>query len=499
MSETNQLMNQQQDLMVLQGVHQYAELPGWLASARNSVRVGRALTASVPEFCNEFWVLKDCDVGHIRFKSEFWTALYHLTVRRPGTDEDERIELQGRVFPPGKLTQAEVQGRLGQEGWVAILPELNLELRSREPEVVLGALGFLTDPEQSRQFLESSIRHDTPALSDLKIKACAPKVVRYKPGSRCTVVYHLSYEDGQAQSQDWPELVVAKTYRGEKGKNAFDSMAALWNAPLMRGRVVKVAQPLAYLPDLKVLVQGPIQEEQTLKDLIYQAIQTQSAQVLEQLNMFMRQTAVGLAALHHSEVKLGRVWVWNDEMSEVRSQVDRLAETLPDLRTAAAPLLNRLNTLAAQTPADRLIPVHGTFRPAQVLLHQGEIGFIDFDSFCQSEPANDLALFLGTVMAICMTPGASDDDSMEISANGELLSPLSRQERYDFGAALCETFLQVYEKEHPVSRRRVALWQALDTFMFVLHGWTKIKVSEIEDIVFLLEQYLAAQGLVEVA
>jgi hypothetical protein len=66
-------------------------------------------------------------------------------------------------------------------------------------------------------------------------------------------------------------------------------------------------------------------------------------------------------------------------------------------KTAAGPaaelLLDRLEQLARAYPPDPMIPSHSSFRPAQALLYKDQIGFIDFDSFCQSEPANFHACF----------------------------------------------------------------------------------------------------------
>ena len=62
--------------------------------------------------------------------------------------------------------------------------------------------------------------------------------------------------------------MVAKTYRGEKGANAFAGMQALWDAEVASGAVVSLAEPIAYRHDLRLLVQGPVEEERTLKDLV---------------------------------------------------------------------------------------------------------------------------------------------------------------------------------------------------------------------------------------
>src|SRR5207248_9088057 len=97
-------------------------------------------------------------------------------------------------------------------------------------------------------------------------RSCVPRVMRYKPGSRCTILYHLEYPPGP--DAGWPELVVAKTYAGDKGRIAWEGMRALWASPLARSSAVTIAEPLAFLPEMNVLVQGPIREEQTLHDLI---------------------------------------------------------------------------------------------------------------------------------------------------------------------------------------------------------------------------------------
>jgi aminoglycoside phosphotransferase (APT) family kinase protein len=484
--------------------------------------VGRALKAVVPEFRGGRWALKACDVGHIRYQSDFWTALVQLTARKPGEGQDVVIPLQARIFPPGQLTgAARVEGSLGQAGWLARLPELNLELRAREAETVLAALELLTDPEAARQFLESSIRADSPNYRDLRIQSCTPKVVRYKPGSRCTVLYQLAYDPHERQSNHWPELVVAKTYRGEKGKNAYESMAALWSSPLGQASnrvaegdkvaesdfaAVKIAEPLAYRADVKVLVQGPVREEQTLKNLLFQAVQSRSPEPMAVVKRYLRKTAQGLAALHNSGVTMGQDWDWEDEMAALQRQVDGLAAVLPDLGAAAVPLLNRLNRLAVETPPDPRVPSHGSFRPAQVLLYQGEIGFIDFDSFCQSEPANDLALFLASMFNIGFTP--ADDEDAEAFAGAEApanaagsalvrqpLEAAARQERFDRLMEMHNEFLEEYQRAHPVTYRRVVLWEAIDIFMSVQYGWVKIKVGELEDIIYLLERFLVASGI----
>ena len=494
MTETGMLFDQEQDSVIWNGLGTFSQLPDWLVDARDPDRVCARLSQIVPEFKQGYLFLQKCDVGHIRFKAEHWTGLYHLTIHPPGENTPQTVVLEGAIYPLGILPEEEpqVEGAFGREGWLAVIPDLNLKLKSQEAETVLASLAFLTDPEESRHFLMRNIQADSPAYRDLQLQASNPKVVRYKPGSRCTVLYHLEYPQNTSSDRHWPELVVAKIYRGEKGKNAFDGMMALWNSPLGSSRTVQIAEPLAYNEQERVLIQGPIREEKTLKKFMVSAFRDGKPEVIEELNQVMRKTAAGLAELHQSNVPLGQTWDWKDEFSEVRERIERLSIAHPDLAQAANPLLQRLKQLADASPPDPLVPSHGSFRPAQVLLYKDQIGFIDFDSFCQSEPANDLALFLSAVMSLGMT----NSDFDEVRDTGSTMDEETRNARFELAMSLSEKFLDEYAKHRPVSRQRVALWQTLDIFMLVLHGWIKVKVGELSDILYLLERFLKSKKIV---
>jgi len=47
----------------------------------------------------------------------------------------------------------------------------------------------------------------------------------------------------------------------------------------------------------------------------------------------------------------------------------------------------------------------------------------------------------------------------------------------------------------PISRPRVALWEALDLLTLVLHSWTKVKPERLKNAMFTLEQHLLRMGM----
>jgi aminoglycoside phosphotransferase (APT) family kinase protein len=456
------------------------------------MRVRAALVSAIPEFASGQLALLECEISRLRMKKDHWTGIYELMVAEPGS-QPRTFQTQASLIPPDQLApdQPEQVHAFGTEGWRCYMPELRLLLEGMHKEAELPSLPILTDPEQSRYVLEQSMRAAGPRYRDIQIQACIPRVVRNKPGNRCTILYDLTYPADVGQAHAWPDLVAVKTYKGGKGKNAYGGMRALWESPFGSGDLATMAEPLAYIPELKALVAGPIREERALKDLIRSALRTGTPQALAELDAVMRKTAIGLAALHRSGAQHGALYTWADELAEVRETLDELGAAIPQLAGVADPLLVRLDAAATESHADPPGPSHGSFRPAQVFLYHDTIGFVDFDNFCQAEPALDLALFLSATKNI----GLSEPHEEESNEDDVALEPATRMALLDQLDVICEAFLAEYERHAPVSRQRVALWEALDLLTLVLMCWTKIKPVRLSNTMTMLERHLNRMGL----
>ncbi len=484
MSDTGQLSHQTQHMAISTGLKQFCKLPDWLASIKDHNHTYQVLSREIPEIADGRIILKKCKIGHVSYKEGLWPNRCTLKFGIPGEADERSIELNGILYPPRTISidHSVIEGVFGTDGWHAILPELNLELKTLEPETELVAFGLLTNPDKAREFLERSFRSASPAYRNLHIQSCNPEIIRYKPGDRCTILYHLEYAADMPPEVHAPPIVVAKTTQGDKGRNAFESLSALWNASFSCGDPVHIAEPIAYDPDLKVFVQGPVWEEQTLAELFVSAIDEGTPEAIAVANETLRKTAEGLADLHQSGVKIGQMVTWADEIVEMESELIPLCTVFPNLALAAEPFLDRIRRLETGTPSDPFVPSHGTFRPVQVLLNKGELSFIDFDSFCQSEPARDLSMFLTSMMDISLADPSSD--------KGKSLDPTLWESRFEQVSSMCEQFLDAYEQRQPVSRQRVVLWEALILFQSIVSGWTKVKTSELALLVRLLDRFL---------
>jgi hypothetical protein len=457
-------------------LHRFGALPGWLVAAADPERIEAALARHEPGL-----TLGGVTVKRLRLNRQdgTWTGRYQVTVTEPD-GVTRALELLGTLFPPttGPAPEGRPPARLGTPGWRRVLPELGVELVSAPAEdATLPALPQLTDPQRARALLQDLLPAAAPTYAGLRLAGCMPHVVRSKPGNRCTILYDLRYPAGA----DGPRLVVAKVYRGDKGRNAWEGMRALWASSLATGGVVTIARPLAYAPALGLLVQGPVGEQQTLKQLIRSALTTGSPDALAELDRAMEKTAAGLAALHTCGVSYGEPVAFADELADLRGTLGILTTAVPELSDAATALLATVGGLATRRPPDPVGPAHGSFRPNQVLLDDDRIAFIDFDDFCQAEPAMDLAMFLASVRGVGLVDARGDRTAARAAVERRLLQ-LER---------LCARFLARYQELAPVSVARVALWEALVLMGEVVETWTKVAPAKVTPAMLLLERHLA--------
>ena len=444
----------------------FAELPDWLAAVMVPDRVADALRRAVPELSAPGLRLGTAEVDRLRAKGSEWLVHCRVELVRDGAPED--VVLVGRLLPPGvPATTLPSAAAFGEPGWRGYLPDLRLQLEVEMADAGLPALPSLVDADAAAEVLQQSLRN---AGHDLDVTGCAPDVVRYKPGSRCTIVYRMAYRD----DAPGPDPLVVKTHQGDKGRTAWEAMRALWDRPIARDGVVTLAEPLAYLPDERVLVQGPVPEDRTLKDLardaLTAAVTPGAGGTLDELREMLARTAAALAALHGSGAEYGRTATWQEELAEVREVVARLAATVPQVGRAADPLLARLEVVDAAVPADPIVSAHHDFRPAQVLLHSGRIGFIDFDGACRAEPALDLGRFRAKLRDI----GISAYCAAGLPLAGK---PLERHLR--LLDELSDGFLAEYQRHARVAADRVVLWETTDLLTALLHAWTKVRTARV--------------------
>src|SRR5438034_7165422 len=273
-------------------------MPEWLRAIARPEHLKAAMERSIPEFASGAVALEHVRPTRGRLEDGVFGGMFELTVNGPGVGRGV-VSLSGVADPgrPGRVDGISPDVPFGEDGWRCPVPELRLVLETLPADTALPALAMLTDPSRARGFLEGAIRAGSPAHADIRIEACTPEVARYKFGHRCTFLYWLEYGLGAA-GRGWPEAVVAKTYWRDKGRVAYEGMRALWESELKRSTDVTVAEPLAFIPELRVLIQAVVPHESTLIDLLKSVLRGGTAEIIEELRDQVANTAPGMAALH---------------------------------------------------------------------------------------------------------------------------------------------------------------------------------------------------------
>ena len=459
-------------------------LPGWLQS--DSLK--SAFEACIPDVASGLISLRKVRPKRLHHEAGSRAVTFKLVVESPAGARSE-VQLVG-VLRPANAADARAARAgigIGDPDWKCAVPGLGLVLGSPPQDAALPAEPILTDAVRARVLLEAAIRSSAPGYADLRIERCKLKVARFKPGSRCTVVYRLEYGPG-ANGHGRPERVVAKTRTGEGCRPAYERMSALWGSPLRASAAVTIAEPLGLVPDPEVMIQRAVPGDSTFLDSLESALfrDTFSRDDLEQLETRLTATARGLAAFHASGASLP-AYGWANELAEVRTRVRRLSEWVPGLDAVLSAALDGIDGLASEHPPGDAVTCHGSFRPGQVMLDGDRIAFIDTDGCCAVEPAMDLALFLTSMRTNIIGSGDGEERAAA--------SPAWRSAVLDELDALGDCFLDEYERLAPVARVRVQLWETLYLLQHVLNTWEKIRPEQLASSEVMLERHLRRNRL----
>ncbi|MDQ3524476.1 MAG: aminoglycoside phosphotransferase family protein, partial [Chloroflexota bacterium] len=199
------------------------------------------------------------------------------------------------------------------------------------------------------------------------------EVVRHKVGRRAILRYQL---DENRQT----EVVYGKTFASRRGPKVHAITSAITSARAF-GPDIALPEPIAYLPDLKLLAQRPVAGEPIVPDL------------LDGDTWLAERIATALYRFHTSGLELGRLHDLTKELSPLEMRAEQVGEHAPELRDIAESCLRRIQSDNTANVAWRHTPVHRDFYHDQVLIDDGNLAVLDLDDASMSEPAVDVANF----------------------------------------------------------------------------------------------------------
>lgn len=483
-------MTSTEQSLAAQVIRQLSTIPPWLAAALDAGQVIQALNRHVPEFASGALLLRACAIDqlHLKGTSGEWGRNWTLTVAGAAGEQSIPMRVQ-LVAPELATTNPPTESPpFESSDWRCWLPEVGLLCKRgrSKKDKELPALKVLSDPEQACSLLEQALRTQAAGYEHISLRSCTAQVLLNKPGKSAIIRYTLAYRGAGEGVHQLRNSVIMKLYNDDIGARAFAGMRAIWNARKGASASASIPEPLAYLADKQALLMGSVPEERDIEKLLHALLLSDDPADLRVLHETVRATGAALADFHSSGAKVEQITTWDQGFAEAAEQLSYLRIPFPDAIAALDDLVKRLRALEAAIAPDALVPSHGAFRPEQILLAGKQISFIDFDYCCMAEPACDLALFRATMM-----DNGLYDEHIRPQNDAEAAA---RRSRID---ALNESFLAGYEARASVSRKRVALWEAIFYLNDSLQCWTKPRPNDARLVVGLLERHLGELGIIE--
>lgn len=286
--------------------------------------------------------------------------------------------LQDVKYQPGRRCVStyalQCEGVAGQEqtiGVVELTPE-GLAGRLYADDPLLPWLGEAADPAR--------VAPRFAALLGGPIAACRAAPVRYRPGARCVFRYELDGPGGRA-------VVFGKLLR--EGADALaDTLAALHRASQAVAALPQVLPPLAFWPELRLVLQAEVAGRAELNDLAF------SPEVApETRERWLREAGARLAGLHAAELAAPARSLQAD-LEELREYLGPMTAADSALAARYAVAVARVAELAGAAAEPAPVPSHGAFRTDQFLIQGGQLVLIDLDGFCRANAARDVGNFL---------------------------------------------------------------------------------------------------------
>lgn len=210
------------------------------------------------------------------------------------------------------------------------------------------------------------------------------RVVRHKPGRRCLVEYDF---ERRASSGGSERVTLVGKARARGSSKEADALLRL-----LRGRGfgeeahdgICVPEPLGVVGEYRMSLQRKVPGIPASK-LFGQKGDEQLARTIAQAACKLHRTGILPRRSHSME----------SEIAILREKLGELSETRRELAPRLSRILERCERLGGRLPSPAAHGIHRDFYADQVLVDGERLYVVDFDLFCQGDPALDAGNFLG--------------------------------------------------------------------------------------------------------
>jgi aminoglycoside phosphotransferase (APT) family kinase protein len=239
----------------------------------------------------------------------------------------------------------------------------------------LPTLQAVLDPCELGQYLRQVLPIEWGTIEDIQTQ-----VVQHHRTSRCTVEISLQTTTGMHE-------LIGKLYARDRS-DVYRAMNEIKRAGFGPEEEFSIPQPLAFIPDLHLLLQEKVQGP-LVTEILLTGNERERIAAAEQC-------ASWLSHFHAHAPMSGPVFVLTHEILEhwMRRLEKRAGPQAEQLMNKAALLFERLEIAAVKLDGAEMCGCHGTYCHYQIILTETQTVTLDWDGFCVTHPSLDIARFI---------------------------------------------------------------------------------------------------------
>ncbi len=320
----------------------------------------------------------ECRILDVKYEpGEYCTVLYQL----------------GDQMVIGTITWGEADDEVPQTPHV--LEQLGMHVYLFEHDPALPGLEVARDSRALALALNRALPECCSGAA--RVLRCRATVLRYRPGRRCTLRVDAWMRDIQTGALERRTLFGKLYHKLDKAEPAYQEMVLLADSAPARDRRVILARPAAFLPDLLMVLQDPV--DGTPLDLLIGRLEGAAIAGDQRGWEGIIRAAPALAAIHTAGLVAGRERPIAAELKRFGKRAARIVEVDPELGARLVELAVALGASSKHLPAwgAEMALTHGDCKPNQFLIGPEGVAILDFDHCGMSDPANDVGTFLATL------------------------------------------------------------------------------------------------------
>ncbi|MFN8502014.1 phosphotransferase family protein [Kouleothrix sp.] len=317
----------------------------------------------------------ECRILDMKYEvGEYCTLLYQL----------------GRRMVIGTFRWGEAEGDLPASA--RLIEPLGMQVYSFEQDPALPGLPVALDPPRMRAALLDALPEYRDGARELVSVRARP--LRYRPGKRCTMRFDIWERAGGAYAR---RTLYGKAYHQlGKAASVFNEMRMLAESEAVRSGRVVLAPVAAFLPELMIVLQGPVEGEPL--ELFLEGLQGSATAGDQRGWDGVIRSADALAAVHTSGVATDRERPIDKELKRF---VKRASQAAAVDEAGGAKLLALANALPAWLGhlapwGEQITLVHGDCKHSQCMLTEAGVAILDWDHCGMADPATDIGTYLAT-------------------------------------------------------------------------------------------------------